>query len=422
MLDHDPIPFAIAFREVPLDAGRRVLEALRAERLLGVLAVDDFAASTGQGFGSLLGAGGGRVLVVRDDGEIVAIDAATVAARLQRRLDASVQLDADAEAEVVESTPAGFEPWTTIPEREAQAERAAVRWVAVLPEPAEVAARWLTELATLVDGDVVLVPAGDRSLLVCDAWRFAPWPKQLRPLVAVMQSASTVGLYTWLVRRIAVDGHGRRRLLPSAEPDWSVVWGSRPIGILPSDGYRGLDAAQATVHRAVQAALVERIELEIPHAVDEELGLGSRRSALERLLALDAPEVSTAAIVDALALPSEIVPLAAGDVDAAELAGARSAQRQSIARTFAGSMRDELRHGNGGGALALVIALSLYLASGAALAVLAGFGVLTREQTLGNPWFYGELALLAVVCVALGSIIAPWWQSRQRRRTPVGED
>lgn len=416
------IPFAVALRELPEDSRARILEGLRAERLLGVLMEDEIADSTGQGFGWLLGDGAGRLQIVRDDGAVVEIDATTAAARLQRRLDASVQLDAGEGAEVIEVIPPGFDPWAVIPEREAVAELTAVRWIAVLPERAEVAARWLTELATMVDGDVVLVPAGDRSLLVCDSLRFATWPRELRPVVAVVQSETTIALHAWLTRGIGADGRRRRRILPATAPDWSIVWGARPTEIMPPEGYAGLAPDTAAVWAAAQRSLIEREEFDVPPAVDQELELGARRGLVAQLLLLDPAELTTGLIVEALGLPDVVPQIVAGELDAATMPGARTAGTQSIARTLAGSMRDELRHADGStNAIRLWVGAGLFLVAAMSIAILAGFGVFTREQTVGDPWFFVVLGILAIWCGLVGHVVGSAVARRRRRRSPVGD-
>lgn len=415
------IAFGIALREEHAASHARILHALRAERLLGVLTVDDAAAATSQGFGMLLADADGHALVVRDDGAVTGLDLQTVAARLQRRLDAAVQLALD-DAEPLESAPSGFEPWTTIPEREEAAARAPIRWVAVLPVPAATAARWLTEMATLVDGDVVLVPAGERSLLVCDAWRFASWPRELRPLVSLAQVGPEIHLHAWLRRRIDAGGRARLRVWPTPMPDWSVVWSPAPVGTLPEDGYSPMQPAAVERWRRAQEALVERLEVDMPAALDVELRLEGRRAAVEHALSLDPPQLTAAEVVAALALPEAVLPLLSAEQHAASLPGARTGRSQSLGRTLLGSMRDEVRHGSGGGGLAMGLSVACFLSIGLTIALLAGFGVFTREQTVDNPWFIVVLGVLAVVSVGLGNLAALWARSRRGRRTPIGGD
>ncbi|MGC5076456.1 hypothetical protein [Agrococcus sp. DT81.2] len=400
----------------------RILSGLRAERLLGVVAHDEAAASIGQGFASLLSDAAGRPLVVRDDGIAVGIDPETVAARLHRRLDAAVQLSVDEDALVAESVPQDFAPWEVLPAREEAAARRSVRWIAVLPEPADIAVRWLTELATLVAGDVVLVPAGDRSLLVCDAWRFAVWPSELRPLIGIAEVGSEIQLHAWLQRRLDAAGRSRRRLMPTPVPDWSMTWAAPPAGVMPPEGYPGMAADAIAAWRAPQSDLVERLEPALPQSVASELQLGRRGAALERLLALDPPAVTTAAIVEALGLPEIVTALVRREVDPASIPGARSASRQSFGRTLLGSMRDEVRHGDRSAeGIRVGVAVGSFLVIGLAVALLARFGIITREQ-IEDPWFFAVLAIVGILCAVLGQVVAARVGRRRRRRSPVAEE
>ncbi len=416
------VAVGVTLRDETGPVHERILSGLRAERLLGVVAHDEAAASIGQGFASLLSDAAGRPLVVRDDGIVVGIDPETVAARLHRRLDAAVQLSVDEDALVAESVPQDFAPWEVLPAREEAAARRSVRWIAVLPEPADIAVRWLTELATLVAGDVVLVPAGDRSLLVCDAWRFAVWPSELRPLIGIAEVGSEIQLHAWLQRRLDAAGRSRRRLMPTPVPDWSMTWAAPPAGLMPPEGYPGMTADAIAAWRASQSDLVERLEPALPQSVASELQLGRRGAALERLLALDPPAVTTAAIVEALGLPEIVTALVRREVEPASIPGARSASRQSFGRTLLGSMRDEVRHGDRSAeGIRVGVAVGSFLVIGLAVALLAGFGFITREQ-IEDPWFFGVLAIVGILCAVLGQVVAARVGRRRRRRSPVAEE
>ena len=68
------------------------------------------------------------------------------------------------------------------------------------------------------------------------------------------------------------------------------------------------------------------------------------------------------------------------------------------------------------------LSVACFLSIGLTIALLAGFGVFTREQTVDNPWFIVVLGVLAVVSVGLGNLAALWARSRRGRRTPIGGD
>jgi hypothetical protein len=333
----------IVLRTLDERGAARALEALRAERLIGL--VDPSAGDAALGLVSGLVAldHDGLALVATADGPASGLSLDVIAARLSRTLDAAVRfLEVDDDGEWIDelagAAPPGLDPQVEIEARaEALATPGARSVVLLQQRPAEVRLR-LPELAMEAGAAVTLIPADERSVLVIDGPGLPSWPIAWRPAVVLSSWPGELGALVWLR---APEGRKRsmQERIHQPVPDWGLTWVAPPVGIVAAAAAQAEAERQApAVQRvlAIQGALVRRGAMEVPDAVLKELGLGERhRGALQRLWSEDLPAVDAARVVEALGLPHEVAALASGRRDAATWPGAEMREPAGLGRTIA---------------------------------------------------------------------------------------
>lgn len=225
-----------------------MLAALRSERLIGVVYPfsDD---STLHGW--IFVDDGALALRAAGDDVESGLELATVAARLSRALDAAVLLDTcelpvrphgtdeDGELRIV---PDGIDLDAAWDRREAsisQTSDQAVRAVAVAPLSATVVAARFPQAALGARARTVLVPDGDRTIVVTDSLRSISWWRAACPIVRLAEAPDGT--------EIEVLVHSRW-----LGPDraWGRGWGDPPVGIQSQEHSAAVDLQLAVTQSA----------------------------------------------------------------------------------------------------------------------------------------------------------------------------
>lgn len=317
------------------DAHERVLAALRAAGLLGIVQRDTGLERLGMVRGAIATDAAGVAMRVGPGGPVPGVTLATVAARLQRALGAAVQCvaaDPDGEPIGVDawSVPRGFDPARSSQERTRARVRQASRVVSLVPCGAELVRQRLPEIAQSADGAVTLVPIGDRSIVVVEGSSLVPWAEELRPVLSLAERDERVELLVWLRRPPAGEPSAGVRW--GGEPSWALTWDAPPT---PIAGEHEHPAALA-----MQDRLRMRQPMEVPDQLLDELELQPRhRTALERLWEEDVPGVTAARVALALGLPIALGELAADVRAASSWPGAEVREPETIERPVAAARR-----------------------------------------------------------------------------------
>ncbi|WP_306233508.1 hypothetical protein [Agrococcus beijingensis] len=406
-------PFEVVLQLPVDDAHDRLLAALRAERLVGLVLRDASAESVGILSGAILTDVSGLAMVAGEEGLEAGLALDTIAARLSRVLGAAVQLTAlsatgEPMGDVAMSVPLDFDPELAMESRSASLLEAPTLVASLVPLAADRLAPRLPELALGAGGRTTLVPAAERSIVVTEGASFPQWTKDLRPVVAMIQRDDRLELLAWLRRPV-----GRRRTLGERlgpmQADWALAWETRPIGIVPDDAR---DPAAAAALRA-QDRLRVRSPMTVPDELLAELGLGDEhRTALEQLWLDDFPAVTADRLADAVAAPQLLAALASGRLAPAAAPAATVREPASIGRTVAASMRLAARPtGDGRWArmerwwldrprLSIGVGIGMVLLAAAAIVAVQlvpeQLGVVER----GPWWHYLAMALVAINGVA----------------------
>lgn len=412
-------------REPRADLLRRALDALRAERLVGVLVRDDEMQALGALTGELA-VDGSTALVAGHDGPEGGLSLEVVAARISRALDAAVVLDPmvldptphpalpdgpGPIAEPVRVVPVGFDPDAALAERMEAASGAATRVVSLLPLAASAVAPRLPELAQAAGGRAVLVPAGERSLVVTESPELPTWWAAAKPVLAVVARDDRTDLLAW-TRKPLEPGAGRMQRW-AGEADWGVGWNDPPLGVQPDGAPTSVLELQQALRAVADAAL--------PAALAERLGWDEAWVAeLEALWREPHGAVPVERIVAAIGGPAAMARLALGG-DAALEPGATAYEPRGMRATLADAMILASRPKGDS-------RWSRYerwwwrrptLSTGVGVALLALAAVIATAATIGDAWSWWRAALCAAVAIngagLLGSAALARREQRQRQ-------
>lgn len=309
----------------------RAVAALLDDGVIAALADDPAAERLGLLRGVLAVGGDGLSLVAGagDDGLVAGLALETVAARLVRALDAAVVLrrpapagligpDAQPAPPIADVGPAGFhaaglDADAVRDERLDGALGAAGRLVTLLAQDAGKELPIVPEYANHTRGRAVLVPAGERALLVTGVRGLPQQVPTRRSWIGLLVLPDRTELLVWAGR--AVEG-GRRTLERAAEPgpDWRAVWRS------PMRGVHGELAHPAVV--ALESSLGRTAMPEVPAELAEQAGWGEQQlAALASLAGRHGDDALRTRLVDAIGGPAELA-LFANGADAERQPGA----------------------------------------------------------------------------------------------------
>jgi len=396
----------------------RALHVLRAERLVGVLVRDDVMQGVGMLTGELA-VDRSFALVAGPEGPEVGLSLETVAARISRALDAAVVLDPVPSpdvrddvpallAEAVHVVPTGFDPDAAVVARMEAAFGEATRVVSLVPLDAAAVAPRLPELAQAAGGRAVLVPAGERSLVVTESPNLPTWWTAAKPVQAIVARDDRTDLLVWTRRPF---GPGTSRMQRWAgEADWGIGWNDPPLGIQPDDAPASVLEVQQGLRTVADAVL--------PRELAEHLGWEEARlAALEALWREPHGTVPVERIVAVIGGPESMARLARGG-DASREPGATAYEPRGMGATLADAMILASRPKGDGW-------WSRYerwwwrrpafsTAVGVALLVLVA--VLATAATIGDSWSWWRAIVCAVGAVNGASLIGSAALARRERR------
>ncbi|MGY3127567.1 hypothetical protein ACVWW9_001066 [Agrococcus sp. UYP33] len=232
-------------RERRPDLLKRLRALLHEDRLVGVLRPFE---AMGEVTCLLVVDDAGRAARATPDGLGPGLALDVVAARVSRALDAAVLIDvqmltgprpalpptAEEHGEIVVDLP-GFDPAIAAEAR--ASERPQGRTLALVHLAAEAVLPRLPELAQSASARTVVVPAGDRSIIVFDAPVLPMWWRAALPVVSMIVDPSSVALF--VATRSRVLG-----------PDvaWSAGWADGPVVIQPETAHPQVLAAQRALY------------------------------------------------------------------------------------------------------------------------------------------------------------------------------
>lgn len=266
------------------------------------------------------------------------------------------------------------------------------------------------EVASLLEDDVVLVPAGAWTLAVpatpVSSWAL-PWSGRHRPVLSLVRAGERALVLSAHLSGAARSGSPSERALAHSVPGWS--WSALPRRVEPLVPRAAADALEADVRRAVFDLAGDVDAAELARAVGLDAAGAGR---LGDLLAEPLHPTTADALTQVLGLPDAVPGLLSGRLRAEELPGAvRGEHRKGLGLV----LESLLARPEGRGPIARLrrwdhdrpVLSVLWIAAEAAVATSAVALALTDDHRLADrPWNVVTGVVGALVAVdAVGSAL-----------------
>jgi len=398
----------------------RALEALRAFRLVGHLAVDAYG-----GPGDLTATVAfipGRGLAVDTGNALAPTPAQAIVDALSARLGAAIALETDNDGYYAEpaATP-GAQTDPEPPARDPRTARDAGTAVYAVRGRLPLAEDRRGELASQLDSSVTAVPVGEWTLVgLHDEPQTTYWSRAQRPVVGLhrAQDRLLVQLYSATAAR---RGRLRDRIATMTYPDWVGGWVPAPVPLATEEaGSAAAIAVQEDL--AAQRAAVHADLGVLDDAVRAELGLEA--VSLAELLARPLDDEIVDEICRLLGLPALVAGVLRGDERLSERADAVTIENRGVRGAVADGLLGEpdgaslwarwrrIPHRHPRTAVALIVA---------ELAVAGALAVAAVSPLVGPPWtaaLWIAAAVLGLDAVGDAVLLA---KIRDRRKENPGQ-